>query len=415
MKINLLQRIALFSAVFALLVSSCSKNTTENVPAEPVPININSSQRSLVQSSNAFAFDLFRRVLESSSESDNVIISPMSVSVALSMTLNGAAGATQDSMLRALRVENLTPGIINSSYRDLSAALLTIDKRVLISLANSVWTEKNFIPKVPFKDVLTTDYNAESKSFDIMNMMAYKDVNSWIEEKTNGLITKMLDHIDDNTVMLLINAIYFKGKWQTQFNKSETTTEKFYMTNGATVDAPMMKQKVEYKVLKGDGFIFAELPYGQGNYVMDIFLPDQHDGITTFVPSLTDDNFNLWLGEMGKTEINLTLPRFKNGYKKELKDILSAMGMGLAFSDNADFSNIADLPLKLSMVLHQALIETNEEGTEAAAATIVGVVNTAAPPPPLEINVDHPFVYLIREISTNSILFMGKVADPLSN
>ncbi len=415
MKIDARRIITSSSTALAIFLFSCSRTPDGKLILDPVPINLTEGQVTLVKSENTFAFDIFKKVLENSAESENVIISPLSISCALSMTLNGANGATRDSMLKALRVDALTPELINTSYRDLTFALLNVDKRVLISIANSVWAEKNFEVKIPFKNTLADFYNAESKSFDINDMMAYKDVNSWIENKTNGLITNMLDGLDKSTVMLLINAIYFKGKWQLQFDKSKTVTETFYRNDGTSVEAPMMKQDADYKVFLGDGFTLAELAYGQGNFVMDIILPDQQNGIPSLAPSLTEDNFNAWILQMGKREINLSFPRFKNGYKKELTNILSDMGMGIAFSDFADFSNIADLQLKLSMVLHQAFIETNEEGTEAAAATIVGIVNTSMPPPPLVLKLDHAFIYFIRETSTNSILFMGKVADPLKN
>ena len=150
------------------------------------------------------------------------------------MTLNGANGTTRDAMLEALRVNGLTPEIINNSYKDLSEALLSVDKRVLISIANSVWSEKNFEVKVPFKNILTDYYNAESRSFDITDPVAYQMINNWIEDKTNGLIKNMLNGLDDNTVMLLVNAIYFKGKWKSQFDKDKTVVKPFYKSDGTT-------------------------------------------------------------------------------------------------------------------------------------------------------------------------------------
>jgi serine protease inhibitor len=415
MKNNRLKASVLFSLALSLFILSCNKTTDEKLPVSPVPINLTSDQVSLINSGNTFAFDIFKKILEKSGESENIIISPLSISCALSMTLNGANGDTRNAMLEALRVNSLTPEIINNSYKALSEALLSVDKRVLISIANSVWSEKNFEVKIPFKNILTGYYDAESKSFDITDPVAYQAVNSWIEDKTNGLIKNMLSGLEDNTVMLLVNAIYFKGKWSLQFDKDKTDAMPFYKIDGTTSEVPMMKKVSDYKVFSGDGFVLAEFPYGQGNFVMDVILPEGRNGINTVTPLLNDDSFNGYLEQMYKRQTELSFPRFKYGFKDKLKSILSDMGMGIAFTGNADFSNISDIGLMINDVIHQAFIETNEEGTEAAAATIVEVGTTSAPPAPIVLSIDHPFIYFIREISTNSILFMGKVADPLVN
>ena len=409
-----------FKSAILLLVSinmtfiSCKKEPDEVVPVDPVQINLTSDQISLIASGNSFAFSIFKNVINNSAESENVIISPLSISCALSMTLNGANGPTQDAMLSALKMKGLTPESVNNSYKALTEALLNVDKRVLISIANSVWTENNFVVKKPFTDILTGYYNAESKSFNITDPLVPKQVNSWIESNTNGLIKNMIDKLDPNTVMLLINAIYFKGKWNSQFDKANTADGSFYKPDGVTSTVPMMKQTSEFKIYNGEGFTLAEFPYGQGNFVMDVILPDVNNGITNIIPVLTDNSFSDWLDHLNERKTELSFPRFKYVYKKEFKEILTDMGMGIAFTDNADFSNIADKNLKISFVKHQAFIETNEEGTEAAAATVVGIVNTSMPAGPFILNIDHSFIYIIRETTTNSILFMGRVVDPLA-
>ncbi|TAL78767.1 MAG: serpin family protein [Bacteroidetes bacterium] len=414
MKNNLFKIGVVFSFTIPLAFLSCHK-TSDNLPVDPVPISLTANQVSLIESENAFAFDIFRQVLENSGGSDNIVISPLSISCALSMTINGANGTTRDAMLEALRVKGITPEIINNSYKNLSEALLSVDKRVLISFANSVWTENKFVVKKPFTDILTGFYNAESKPFDITDPLAPKQINTWIESKTNGLIKNMIDKLNDNTVMLLINAIYFKGKWKSQFEKANTVQRTFYTPDGRTAEVPMMKQISVFKIYTGESFVLAEFPYGQGNYVMDIILPDDLSGINGVIPLITDNSFKVWVNQMSEVKTDLTFPSFKYGYKKQLKDILTSMGMGIAFTDNADFSNISDTTLLINDVTHQALIETNEEGTEAAAATIVDIGLTSMPLDPFILNIDHSFLYIIRETTTNSILFMGKVADPLAN
>jgi serine protease inhibitor len=414
MKKYFLKAASALLVIISLTFSSCKKEPAETLPTDPVSIDLTTDQVSLISSENSFAFDIFKKVIDNSTTSENVLISPLSISAALSMTLNGADGATRDSMLNALRVNGLTPDIINNSNKTLTQALLNIDKRVLISIANSVWTEKNFVVKKTFTNILTQFYDAESRSFDITDPQATTAINNWIESKTNGLIKNMVDQLDPRTVMLLINAIYFKGKWKSQFDTDNTVQGTFNKPEGATVQVPMMKQTSEYKIYNGQGFTLAEFPYGQGNFVMDVFLPDDINGINNIIPLINNNSLKSWLDQMYERKTELSFPKFKYGYKKRLNDILTGMGMGIAFTDKADFSNIADVPLQISFVDHQAFIETDEEGTEAAAATVVGIIATVAPSGPFILNIDHPFLYVIRETTTNSILFMGKVVDPLA-
>jgi serine protease inhibitor len=412
MKIEKMTKLAAVFVIISVMVMSCSK-TNDEIPSEPVPINLTQNQIALIESGNSFAFDIFMKVLKSAGENENIMISPLSISFALSMTLNGADGATRDSMLQALRVNGITPDEINNSYKNLTEALLSVDKRVLMTIANSVWIEKNFTVKKSFTDILTDFYDAESKSFDINDASAPDKINVWIEDKTNGLIKEMVDKLDENTVMLLINAIYFKGKWSSQFDKSKTEELPFYKQGGTQIEVKMMKQKTDFSVFEGDDFVVAEFPYGQGNFVMDVILPNEQSSFNSTMAMVTDVNYTNWISQMTKRETDLSFPRFKYGFKKKLKEVLTDMGMGIAFTDDADFSNITDLyDLLINDVTHQSFIETNEEGTEAAAATVVEIGTTSMPPAPLVLKLDHPFIYIIRETTTNTIIFMGKVADP---
>ncbi|MDP4223479.1 MAG: serpin family protein [Bacteroidota bacterium] len=401
--------------IFPVSLSSCNKDD-DNLPKEAVPIILTQDQVALIGSGNSFAFDIFKRVLSGTPGSNNVMISPLSISYALSMTVNGADGSTRDSILKALRVNGLSVDALNKSYKSLTEALLSVDKRVLMSIANSVWTENNFIIRQAFINILTEYYKADSKSFDIDDPTAPDKINAWISDKTNGLIKNMVDKLSDNDVMLLINAIYFKGKWSSEFDKSKTTQMPFYKNSGLSADVPMMKQEKEYKVFRGSGFIFAEFPYGQGNFVMDVIVPDDNNGLQNILPSVTDSNLTTWVSQLSNTKVDLSFPKFKYGFKIKLKDILSDMGMSIAFHDGADFSNISDqFDLLINEVTHQSFIETNEEGTEAAAATVVEIGVTSFPPSLLVLKLDHPFLYIIRETTTNSIIFMGRVSDPLMN
>ena len=398
-----------------LVFLSCSKREDDLV-RDPVPISLTEAQTIIIESGNEFAFDIFSKLAGSAAPGQNILISPLSISYALSMTLNGAKGETRDAMTEALRVSGIDMETLNKSYKTLTEALLNIDKKVLISIANSVWTENNFQVKKAFIDILTDYYDAESKPFDITDPSVPGLINKWIEDKTNGLIREMISELPGNTVMLLINAIYFKGQWKLQFDKSLTVDETFFLSGNSEVRVAMMKNKKKYKVYEGKGFKIAEFPYGQGNYVMDVILPDEKQGLNSTLALINTRDYESWVSQMTEQEVEVSFPKFKYGFKRTLKDILSDMGMGIAFTDFADFSNISEQhDLLLTDVAHQTFIETNEEGTEAAAATVVTVGVTSMPPPPLEFRMDHPFMYIIRETSTNSILFMGRVSNPSVN
>lgn len=409
----LISNTLILAFIAAMFSTSCKKNSDDNLPKDPVPIQMNASQVSVVNNSNSFAFDIFRNVVESEQAGKNIMISPLSISVALSMTANGAAGETRTAMLEGLRSGGLTVDEINTAYKELVKALLSVDKRVLISIANSVWTEKHFKAKQAFIDVLEDFYSAQAKPFDVTDPGAKDAINKWIEDNTNGLIKKMIEGIEPDEIMFLINAIYFKGMWKDQFDKDATVNENFSKAAGNSVQVPMMKRKGDYKIYQGQDLVMAEFPYGQGNYVMDVILPSTAGGVDEAIKNLTPDSFGQMVAGLSSRETEVSFPRFKYGYKKELNDILTEMGMGPAFN-NGDFSNIADAPLEISRVLHQAFIETNEEGTEAAAATVVGIRLTSMPMI-FELRLDRPFCYIIRETSTNAILFMGRVSDPLAN
>jgi len=414
MNIPILRSAASSLLLLPMILISCSKDD-EILPSEPVPINLTTDQTALIESGNDFAFDIFRNVISGEDEGKNIMISPLSISYALSMTVNGANGETRDAMLEALRIDGISIDAMNKAYKDLTTALLSVDKRVLMSIANSVWTENNFNVKKSFTDILTKYYDAQSESFDINDPNAPRSMNEWIENKTNGLIKDMIQSLDDNTVMLIINAIYFKGKWTYEFDKTKTETLPFYLNSGS-LNVPMMRQKSDFNVFEGNGFVMAEFPYGQGNYVMNVILPDDGSSLNETMDLLTDSNFNGWVNQMRKRETNVTFPKFKYGFKKKLKEVLTDMGMGIAFTDAADFSNISEqYDLLINDVTHQSFIETNEEGTEAAAATVVEVGTTSYPPQALEFRMDRPFIYIIRETTTNSIIFMGRVADPSAN
>jgi len=402
-----------------VLMTSCEKKDTIEKSGDPVNITTEIYQKGVIDSANRFAFDLFKPALAAANGTENIMISPFSITSALSMTLNGATGETFEAIRKTLGLEQKTLEQINNTYLKLMTEMVPVDKQVVVEIANSVWVEKRLIVKQPFITELQKSYKAEARDIDVTNPDAVNIVNGWIAEKTHDKITDMLDKLDPDLAMLLINAVYFNGKWRYRFDKAETREEPFYSTPSVSKTVPMMHQTENLKAVKSNNLTIAEIPYGQGNYTMVVVLPDENVTTSDVANALTPSMWQEWMGLLAENthKVDLSIPRFKYMYKRLLNDDLIGLGMGIAFSDFANFDNISDQGLKISRVLHQTFIDTNEEGTEAAAATVVEIVLTSASPTPLVVKIilDHPFLYFIRETSTGAVLFIGRVSDPTIN
>jgi serine protease inhibitor len=419
MKSILKQRLLSALVCLVILLSSCEKKETIEQSGDPVNIATEIFQKEVIDSANRFAFDIFKPALVAAKGTENIMISPFSITSALSMTLNGAKAETFEAMRKTLGLGQKTLEQINNTYLKLMTEMVPVDKRVVVEIANSVWVEKRLIVKQPFITELQRSYKAEARDIDVTNPDAVNIVNRWIAEKTHDKITNMLDKLDPDLAMLLINAVYFNGKWRYRFDEAETKEEPFYCTPSVSKTVPMMHQTENLKAVKRNNLTIAEIPYGQGNYTMVVVLPDANVSVSDVAKTLNPSLWHEWMGLLAENthKVDLSIPRFKYMYKRLLNEDLIGLGMGVAFSDFANFENISEQDLKISRVLHQTFIETNEEGTEAAAATVVEMTFTTANPTRmiLKVTLDHPFLYFIRETSTGTVLFMGRVSDPTIN
>lgn len=396
-------------------MTSCEDQTEKSLPADPVEINLSLKQRKVVASANRFGFDLFRPVVAGEETGTNIMISPFSVTSALSMTLNGASGETFNAVRSALRYDGQSLEEVNETYRRLVTEMVPVDERVVMEIANSVWAENNFRVKKEFMDALKEWYLAEARNFDVTDPRSVDIINGWIEEKTHDRIQNMLSSLDRDLVMLLINAVYFNGKWKHQFDSKKTAERPFFITPGNPVQVQSMYQKQKFAMSRPEKMTLVELPYGQGNYSMVVALPDEEIAPSEIVTGLDAGKWEEWMESLsyGPTEVELYMPKFKYEYKRKLNDDLISLGMDPAFAPGiADFSRISDEEIFISFVLHQTFIENKEEGTEAAAATVIGFTRTSLPPEPEVIDINRPFLYFIRETTTGTIVFMGLVADP---
>jgi serine protease inhibitor len=389
---------------------SCEK--AEPVEKEPKKIVLNKKAAEIIRADQQFAFELFREVYGLSQE-NNLMISPLSVSYALGMTFNGSAGDTREAFRQVLHFGELTDQEVNESFKDLMGQLVTLDENVEFSIANSIWYRLGYDVLAEFIATNQEYFDAAVEGLDFSDPGAVDVINDWIAEKTNGKIRDMLDYIPADAYMYLINAIYFNANWKYRFDREETFEDDFFLEGGGTFRTDFMQVEGGFNFTGGDNFKAVELPYGDSAFSMVVLLPDE--GVTTadLVEEMDADQWDSWFESSYMTNLQIQLPKFKYGFKSQLNEPLIDLGLGVAFAGGADFSNITrTADLFISRVIHQTFIDVNEEGTEAAAATIVEVSLTSMPGGPAVFRIDRPFLYVIRENSTGAILFMGKVGRP---
>ncbi len=404
---------ALFVVPFLLF--SCEKN--EDALQTWKKINITKTTSEIITADNDFGLELFQKVVASDTETDNIFISPTSVALALAMTYNGADGETKTAMENTLKKNGYTIDEINAGYKSLIEALISVDPKVLLEIANSIWYRQDYTVLPEFVNINQEYYDAEVSSLDFSQPSAIDMINGWVADKTHDKITEIINEIPVDVVMYLINAIYFKGIWLYEFDEEDTYNEPFYLNDENTVTVPFMQQEAAFQYISNEQFAMIEMPYSQGNFNMMVMLPHANHTTDEICTILTPENWNSWLNMMTEENILVQLPKFKFEYDNLLNDELELMGMGIALTPQADFSNINGIGgIWISRVIHKSFVEVNEEGTEAAAVTAVEMIETAINPDPdyVLFRVDRPFLFAIREKSTGAIIFIGCVQNPLS-
>jgi serine protease inhibitor len=366
----------------------------------------------LVAANNRFGFELFDQ-LQPKDRGKNVFYSPLSVALALSMTYNGAAGETKEAMRRTLKTEGLSLDVLNEASAALINSLRSSDPKIELAIANSLWARRDVKFREDFLERNRQFFAAEVASLDFGAPGSLTTINNWVSRNTKSKIPSIIEEIDPLDAMFLINAIYFKGQWENKFKKELTRNEPFYPLSGPQKEIPMMSQSGDYQYYRGDKFQAVRLFYGAKGASLDLFLPDEDSSIDDFLKSLSFDKCGQWTRMFRQAEGDIKIPRFKMDYESSLNDALKAMGMGVAFvAGKADFSGMRDQnDLYISEVKHKAVVEVNEEGTEAAAATSV-TIRALSAMQRFTFIVDRPFLMMIRDRRTDAILFMGVVVDP---
>lgn len=346
------------------------------------------------------------RLIQQSSEKGNVVVSPISVATALSMTANGANGLTQAEMLDALGYAKTAPAQVNEAHRSIRALLGNIDPSIQLRIANSIWARQGVAFKPEFMSVNEQSYGAKTTTLEFGDPEAKNVINRWVKEATEGKIESMVEKLSRDDVMVLLNAVYFKGSWKAPFNKDLTKTGTFKAAEGKVYDVPMMNQRSRVGYTEGKDWKAISMPYGNGKIEMVVVLP--RGDLDALVKGLAEGSHKA-LGDMKETPVVIALPKFQVNYEETLNDTLKKLGMKLAFGGGADFSNLSEEKLFISEVKHKTFLEVDEVGSEAAAATSVTITRTSAPIDEKSFVVDRPFAFMIREKQTGLVLFAGAI------
>jgi serpin B len=407
---------SLFSLLLLLAsVSSCDEQI--NSSGEDLN-NLPEKSAQVISADNQFGLALFQEITKQAGLKENTMISPLSVSLALAMTYNGAAGTTKTEMEKTLKLYGLTTDQINKAHKALVEALKSSDPDVLLEIANAIYYRKELPVKSNFVEINRDAYDAEITALDFNSPAALGTINGWVANKTRNKIPTILDSIDPDLVMVLLNAIYFNGIWKTKFGEKSTHEYPFHYSDGTSRDVAMMNQEAEFEYMSNNLFSAVHLPYGKGQYQMTILLPNQGKSTTDVISQMTNENWKGWMKDFRlEKQVVVTMPRFKFSWKMKLNSILAAMGMPAAFDPNkADFSGIASgIDLFIGFVIHKTYVDVNENGTEAAAVTAVGIFTTSMPvdpPQKIKFTVDRPFLFTISEKTTGTILFIGEMNAP---
>ena len=369
----------------------------------------------IASASNSFGFNLFEQINPRQLK-ENIVISPSSIAIALAMASNGTEGATKAEINQGLELERLDSSTINQSYQKLIKTLKTADSKVKLAIANSLWVNQKITLKANFISQTQKFYQGEVTNLDFSDPQAKNRINGWVSQNTAGKIPQIVNSVSADDALYLINAIYFKGIWSNKFDEKATRKRPFYIEPNSPQPHLMMNQTGNYRYYQSDRFQAVRLPYGEREELgMYIFLPSPTSSLAEFNQKLNLDSWQEWLGYMRSQQGNITIPRFKLEYETDLTESLSKLGIKQIFHPNrADFSAMTDTRVAVDAVKHKTYVEVNEEGTEAAAVTSIGIRITSAMPqdPPFKMNVNRPFFFAIRDDVTETILFMGNVVEP---
>ena len=380
-------------------------------PDMPEPV-LKSMNPKLIAAQTRFSLNLFS-TLQKKDPKKNLFISPISISQAIGMIYNGAAAETQTAIGSALSLEDLSLNDFNSGNEDLRNALEHPGKDVQLNIANSIWTNQDTLINPDFIHRNQQFYDAKVESLDFNTKKSVGIINNWVKRNTQGKIEGIVDQLSEADRLILVNATYFKGEWSSPFKVDQTTPQEFFAPDGKKT-VPMMAKRGTFRYFEQEGLQAIALPYGDRRLNLYIFLPKNGQTLDSIIQMLTPKTWTQWMGEFTTVPGYLQLPRFKMESKLELQKPLSELGMGIAFTDKANFSMLRDRPVHIDKVIHKTFVEVNESGTTAAAATSIGIRATSIEnvKTPFDMKVNQPFLCVLRDDKTGAILFMGAINNP---
>ena len=400
----------------AAAITACGSPSTEPsgqpAPARTtLPRSLTDGERSVLSATKAFSFSLWRAINAAEKDS-NVFVSPLSASFSLGMAMNGAANQTLDQMRSALQFGGASISDIDAGYKSLIGLLTSLDPTVTMTVANSIWYRKDFAFNQSFLDDGANYFGAAIKPLDFNDAAgSLSAINGWVNAQTNGKIPSIIDQIEPANVMFLINAIYFKGSWRTKFDANLTVTAPFHAPSGDQ-SARLMHREGKMSYTETSAFQAVDLPYGDSAFTMTVVLPKQGSTVESLASSLDASVLQAVTNNLRTAEVDLFMPKVKISFARGLIPDLKTLGMLAPFTDGADFTRMSTRgrELYISQVKHKAYVDINEEGTEAAAVTSTGISVTSAPMT-TTMRVDRPFMFVIRERLSGTVLFMGKVVS----
>ena len=406
----------LLTVLAAFCLVSCGKDVPVVIP-ERNDIVLTRSEAEVVSAGTDFSFDLFREV-SSRNGYRNIFISPLSAHIATSMLANGASGETYSQIVNTLGYDGFSIDEVNSTYKALVNGLRKVDTSTRLEIANAMWVDNKFPVSQTFSRAMSDDYDAYVKNLDFGSRDAVKTINKWCSDKTEKMIPDFLKELTPNDIMILMNALYFNGKWAQQFEPDQTYKATFHAP-GKDVQKDFMHLTKEFIYAETeDGKIrMCELPYGNGAFVMDVILPDSDLNFKEFVNGMTGAEWKEMFTYRGRHKIVLSLPKFKMEAEYDLKDALMSMGMELPYiKGKADLTKMCSndsWQLWVDRTIQKAVIEVDESGSKAAAVTAHVIKGETSPGPQevIQFNCDHPFMFIIRETTSGALLFMGAFTD----
>lgn len=403
-----------FAALSLLcILAACQSDDHSSPRLKPrKDISLTRAEQEMTDVGTEFAFRFFSQVCKTENKHPNLFISPLSATLCLSMITNGAAGNTLEEMKTVLGFSDYSLEEMNNYNQKLVSALLELDNTTRLGIANSIWVKQGFGVYDDFVNVNKKVYGAQVQELDFTSPDAKDVINGWCAEKTDNCIKDVLKEIPEDARLYLLNALYFKGIWKNQFEKSNTKAEQFTNVDGTRSTVRMMNMFGErFNYTENEYFSIAEFPYGNEAFSMAVLLPAEGKSLEECLPQLTDEHWREWSNTLSDVTLNVKLPRFELKYDKDLMEDMQEMGMKDAFDSRcADFSEMSDAKLFVGLLEQHTYVKVNEEGTEAAAVTVGGMMDSAVGPGmDKQFYVNRPFVFLIKEKSTGVILFMGKV------